>query len=145
MKRMRWLVALVLAGAPAWAAQKVTVDQLKDLLATDRKAQKPDSDVAAELRSVELTEQLTRSTMNGMEPNVSGQLTTEQLFVLEIRSAVLPPPAVSTNATSAGFWTVTLTVVGAAASFSFSTVTVYEPPASPIWMNSPFLFDLVSK
>jgi hypothetical protein len=95
MKQMAWLVAVVLAGTPVWAAQKVTVDQLKAMLAADKQAQKSDADVAAELRNLELSEQLTHSTMNGMEPNVPGQLTTEQLFVLEIRSAVLPPPAMN--------------------------------------------------
>ena len=94
MKRIGWLVALILAGTPVWAApQKITVEQLKELLASTKQTGKGDADVAAELRNVELTEQLTHGTMNGMAPNVPGQLTTEQLYVLEIRSAVLAPPA----------------------------------------------------
>jgi hypothetical protein len=63
------------------------------MLVAAKQAQKSDADVAASLENVELTEQLSHSTMNGMAPNVPGQLTTEQLFVLEIRSAVQPPPA----------------------------------------------------
>lgn len=93
MKRLGWLVAWVILSAPVWAAQKITVEQLRAMLAADKQAQKADADVAAELRNVELTEQLTHSTMNGMAANVPGQLTTEQLYVLEIRSAVLAPPA----------------------------------------------------
>jgi hypothetical protein len=93
MKRLGWLVGLVILSAPVWAAQKITVEQLKAMLAADKQAQKPDADVAAELRNVELMEQLTHSTMNGLAANVPGPLTTEQLFVLEIRSAVLVPPA----------------------------------------------------
>src|ERR1035438_7274827 len=70
----------------------MTVQQLKDILAADQKSQKSDGDVAAELKDVDLTEELTHSTMDSFKPMIPGQLTTEQLFVLEIRSAVLAPP-----------------------------------------------------
>ncbi len=93
VKRFAWLVVILLIASPSWAAKKMTMQQLKDMLAADQKSQKSDADVAAELKDVELTEEMTHSTMDSLKPLVPGQLTTEQLFVLEIRSAVLPPPS----------------------------------------------------
>ena len=93
MKRIAWLVVILLTAAPCWGARKMTVQQLKDMLAAAQKSQKPDAEVAAQLKDVELTEVLTHSVMDGLKPLVPGQQTTEQLFVLEIRSAVQPPPA----------------------------------------------------
>ena len=101
MKRFVWLVVILLIAAPGWAAKKMTVQQLKDLLAADQKSQKSDADVAGELKDVELTEEMTHGTMDSFKPLVPGQLTTEQLFVLEIRSAVLAPPASEIPATAA--------------------------------------------
>lgn len=93
VKRFVWLFVILLIASPGWAAKKMTVQQLKDLLAADQKSQKSDANVAAELKDVELTEEMTHGTMDSFKPLVPGQLTTEQLFVLEIRSAVLSPPA----------------------------------------------------
>jgi len=101
VKRFVWLVVILLIASPGWAAKKMTVGQLKDLLAADQKAQKSDADVAAELKDIDLTDELTHSMMDSFKPLVPGQLTTEQLFVLEIRSAVLPPPASEIPATAA--------------------------------------------
>ena len=101
VKRFVWLVVILLIASPGWAAKKMTVQQLKDLLAADQKSQKSDADVAGELKDVELTEEMTHGTMDSLKPLVPGQLTTEQLFVLEIRSAVLAPPASEIPATAA--------------------------------------------
>ncbi len=84
---------MVLMASPGWAAKKMTAEQLKDLLAADHKAQKSDADVAGQLKDLELTEELTKSTMDAVKPMVPGPLTTEQLFILEVRAAALPPPA----------------------------------------------------
>jgi len=101
MKRLQWIVVLLLAASPAWAAKKITVQELKELLIARQQAGKTDADVATDLRDVELTEELTRSTMNSFAPFTLGQLTTEQLFVLEARSAMLAPPATDLPATPA--------------------------------------------
>lgn len=93
MKQWGWLLLLVLAAAPAWCAKKITVAELKDTLATMHKDGKSDDDVAAALKQVELSEQLTRDAMNSMISDVPGQKSTEQIYVLEARSATLPPPA----------------------------------------------------
>ena len=101
MKRLGWIFMLWMATASAWAAGKMTVQQLKDLLISLQKTNTADADVAAQLKDVELTEEMTRSTMNGLGPYVPGQLTTEQLYVLEARSAALAPPAADLPSTPA--------------------------------------------
>jgi hypothetical protein len=95
MKRWGWVFVLVLAVCPAWAAKNLTVQQLADLLASLKKAQKTDAEVAAQLQDVELKEELSRSMMNSLASDVPGQLTIEQIFVLQARSAMLAPPASS--------------------------------------------------
>ncbi len=94
MKQLGWFLALALTTAvPAWCAKKITVAELKDTLAAMHKDGKSDDEVAAALKQVELSEQLTRAAMNSMVGDVPGQKSTEQIYVLEARSAMLPPPA----------------------------------------------------
>ena len=92
MKKLGWLLVLVLAAAPAWAARKITVQELRDTLASMHKESKTDAEVAAALKQVELSEELTTPTMNSLVGDVPGPLSTEQVYVLEGRSAMLPPP-----------------------------------------------------
>ena len=92
MNRMWWGLLLVLAITPAWGLKKITVGQLKDELATMHKEGKSDADVSGTLKQVELSEELTRSMMNSMVADVPGPLSTEQIYVLEARSAMLAPP-----------------------------------------------------
>jgi hypothetical protein len=101
MKKLGWVVLLALAAMPAWGAKKITVAELKDTLVSMHKDSKSDADVANALKQVELSEQLTRSAMNGMVENVPGPLSTEQIYVLEARSAFLAPPATDLPATAA--------------------------------------------
>ena len=101
MKRFGWILVLLIAASPAWAAKKVTVQQLKDMLVADQQGKKADAEVAADLKQVELTEQLTRPTMNALSEFVAGPHSTEQIYVLEARSALLPPPAADLPATPA--------------------------------------------
>jgi len=93
MKRLVWILAMMMMAAPAWAAKKVNVGQLEDLLRSLQRAQKADAEVATQLKQVELTQELTRSAMNNLVKYVSGPLSTGQLFVLEALSADLIPPA----------------------------------------------------
>jgi hypothetical protein len=93
MKRFGWILVVLMMASPAWAAKKVTVQQLKDMLVSLHQAKKADADVASELKQVELSEELTRSLMNSLVEYVPGPLSTEQIYVLEARSAVLAPPA----------------------------------------------------
>jgi hypothetical protein len=93
MKQLKWVLILALATTPAWCAKKVTVAELQDTLTSMHKDNKSDADVAASLKQLELTEELTRSVMNSLVADVPGPLSTEQIYVLEARSAMLPPPA----------------------------------------------------
>ena len=95
MKRFTWILLLLLMAVPAWPAstKKITVQQLKDLLTSLQDAKKSDDQVATELKGSELTEELTTATINSLASLVPGPLSTEQLYVMEARSAILPPPA----------------------------------------------------
>ena len=101
MKRLTCIFALALAALPAWSAKKITVAELTDMLKTMHDQQKPDADVAAALKQVELSELLPRDSMNNFGAYSPGPLTTEQIYVLEARSAVLPPPAAELPTTPA--------------------------------------------
>ncbi len=93
MKQWGWLVVLTVASTPAWCgAKKITVAELKETLVTMHKQNKSDAEVAAALKQVELSEQLTRTAMNSLVEDVPGKESTEQIYVLEGRSAFLPPP-----------------------------------------------------
>ncbi|MFZ1015021.1 MAG: hypothetical protein WAN28_16875, partial [Terracidiphilus sp.] len=94
MKLFKWILLLVaVAPVPLSAdTRKMTVAQLQDVLIGLQHSQKSDEQVANELKQIELTEELTPATMNSMVNLVNGPLSTEQMYVLEARSAMLTPP-----------------------------------------------------
>ena len=92
----------MLAVANCWgAARKITVAQLEDLLHSMQQEKKSDADIATALKQVELSQELTRSRMNGLVSYAAGPLSTEQIFVLEAKSATLIPPESDLPATAA--------------------------------------------
>ena len=93
MKRLAWMVVVMLTAIPAWGAKRVTVQQLRDMLVEMQQAKKTDEEVASALKQLVLSEELTHSTMNSLAGYVPGKFSTEQIYVLEARSATLPPPA----------------------------------------------------
>jgi hypothetical protein len=102
MIRYGWVLLVCALAAPAWAgSRKVTGAQLEDLLRGMKQDKKPDADVAGALKQIELTEQLTRPAMNAMVEFVPGPYSTEQMYVLEARTADLVPPASYLPATPA--------------------------------------------
>jgi hypothetical protein len=101
MKRFLFILVLLAVASPAWCAKKITVAQLGDLLRSLQQDKKSDVDVSAALKQVELTEELTRSTMNSFADLMTGPLSTEQMYVLEARSATLSPPASDLPSTAA--------------------------------------------
>src|SRR3974390_540860 len=93
MKRLGCIFALILMAIPAWPAKKITVAELSDMLKSMQQEKKSDADMATALKQVVLSEKLTRKPMNQLAEYVSGPATTEQMYVLEVRSAMLAPPA----------------------------------------------------
>lgn len=93
MKVLAFFVILAVTAAPAWSAKKITVAELKETLATMHQQNKSDQEVADALKQLDLSEELTRGMMNSMVDDLPGKLSTEQIYVLEARSAVLAPPA----------------------------------------------------
>jgi hypothetical protein len=99
MKRIKFLVlyALLLATLPAVSSDKKTsnasIQDLKHTLAQLQAAHTSDEDVATALKKITLGEQLDQATMNSLSGFLHGPLSTEQVYVLQGRSAFLPPPS----------------------------------------------------
>ncbi len=95
MKRFALLLLLLAIAGPVWSAgpRKLTVAELTDLLASQQAAKKSDADVARQLTQVQLTEELNSNTREALTKYLPGVLSTEQLYVLEALSSMLPPPA----------------------------------------------------
>lgn len=93
MRRFGLLLLALLMVVPSWAEKKFTVQQLSDLLETMQQKKKSDAEIASELKQISLSEQLPRAAMNALVKGSSGPHTMEQIYVLEAKSALLPPPA----------------------------------------------------
>ena len=101
MKRLALCLALFSSALPSWCASKITVAQLTELLHSLAQQKKSDLEVATALKQIELSEELTRAVMNSLAGSSPGPQTTEQIYVLEARSAVLAPPAADLPSTPA--------------------------------------------
>jgi hypothetical protein len=93
LKRFICILAFIFLAIPARPAKRITVGELEDMLRSMEAEKKPDAEMATALKQVELSEELTRETLNKLTANVPGRLTLEQIYVLEALSAFLPPPA----------------------------------------------------
>ena len=74
---------------------------LTNLLRTMHEEKKGDQETAAALKQVQLTEELTLNTANSLAFYLPGTQSTEQIYVLEARSAALAPPPADLPATPA--------------------------------------------
>lgn len=93
MKRFGWILLLMAVTPNLLSAQnKMTVGQLEDLLASLHHSKKSDEQVANQLKGIVLIEELTPAAISKMVPLINGPLSTEQMYVLEARSAMLAPP-----------------------------------------------------
>jgi hypothetical protein len=101
MKQLRWVLFFFLFAANGWCSRKITVGQLEDMLRTLQQEKKTDAEIATALKQVELSQELTRSAMNSLVSYVPGTLATEQIYVLEARSADLIPPESDLPSTAA--------------------------------------------
>jgi len=127
MKSFGWILIVLMAASPAWAGKKITVGQLEDLLHSLQQAKKADSDIAGELKQVELTEELTRSVMNSLLRESPGPYSTEQIYVLEARSAILAPPASDLPATPAPDAATQKAILDKAIAYATTTYAVLPP------------------
>jgi hypothetical protein len=101
MKRSLCFFALILMAIPAWPAKQITVAELTSMMKSMQQDKKSDADMANALKQVVLSEQMSRATMNQLAEYVPGPATTEQVYVLEVRSAMLAPPAADVPSTPA--------------------------------------------
>jgi hypothetical protein len=94
MKRLGWILVLLMAASPAWSDNnKITVQQLKDLLVTMQLGKKTDFEVSTRLKEFELTEELTAAAKLKLLFLSPGPLTSEQICVLEARTSMMAPPS----------------------------------------------------
>ena len=93
MRNLLVATVIVLSLAlPSIAATKITVQQLDALLADLHRQNKSDDSVSSKLKDLQLTEQLTPAKMNTFTEYQPGPLTTTEIRVLAVESALLPPP-----------------------------------------------------
>ena len=87
------LVLLLLASSFAYAAKRVTVQELTQILTSMHQLNKSDDDVANRLKQVQLSEELTAAEVNSLEQYIPGPDSKEQLEILAGLSAFEPPAA----------------------------------------------------
>ena len=93
MKRLGWILVLLMLASPAWPANnKITVQKLKDLLVSMQQSKKTDVEVSSRLKEIDLSEELTAAVKSDLMFASPGPLTSEQICVLEARSSMLAPP-----------------------------------------------------
>jgi hypothetical protein len=129
MKRSGWILVLLIAASPAWAAKKVTVQQLKDLLVSMQQYKKTDAEVADQLKEIELNEELAGRAANSLKSYLPGPLSGVQVEILKEQSAFLAPPASDLPATPAPGAAAQQAILAKAADFA-SRVYVRNPHLS---------------
>jgi hypothetical protein len=129
MKRLGLVFVLLMAALPAWAAKKVTVQQLKDLLVSMQQYKKTDAEVADRLKEIELSEELTGSVAISLKSYLPGKLSGVQVEILKEQSAFLAPPATDLPATAVPDAAAQQAILAKAADFA-SRVYVQNPHLS---------------
>ncbi len=98
MKRFAWILAILLLAWPVWAAKRVTVDQLEQML---KAAQgKPDADLARHLSDLELTERLSSVQLERWQATLPDDQARQALLALADQSQFLDPPATEIPSTA---------------------------------------------
>lgn len=87
------VVVLVLVSSVAWAAKRVTVQELTQVLATMQQADKSDEVVANRLKQLELSEELIAEDAAKLEQYLPGPNSKDQLEILAGLSAFESPAA----------------------------------------------------
>ena len=86
-------IALTAFACPAYAAKRMTVEQLKQTLAAEQSAHRKDGDVAQQLADAELTERVGPQALQQMLAVSPGPRTAVELRALADASVFLDPPA----------------------------------------------------
>jgi VWFA-related protein len=96
----KWALCFILAGItlPAFAANRITVEQLEQMLAVAKA--KPDADVARQLSGLELTERLGTARLEQLKAEMPGEKSQQALLALADISAFLDQPAAELPATA---------------------------------------------
>ena len=121
MRRFITFLAFSVLVTPAWCGKRMTVGQLQELLHSFQQEKKSDAEIATALEQLELTEELTRSTMKNLVGMVQGPLSMEQIYVLEARSADLVPPRADLPDTPAPDETSKSAIIGRAEAYITKT------------------------
>ncbi len=87
------VILLLLASSFAWAAKRVTVQELTQILTTMQQSKKSDDDVANRLKQLELSEELTGEDAAKLEQYIPGPESKDQLEILAGLSAFESPAA----------------------------------------------------
>jgi VWFA-related protein len=102
---MRWILIaalLPIMAVPSWAAKRMTVAQLEQVLDTERAAHKSDIEIARTISDVELSERLTDLALGQLSKQFAGgSQPAMALLLLADRSSFLDPPANELPATPA--------------------------------------------
>jgi len=96
LKLIRLCCAIVFVcgplSLPAFAAKKITIQELSSLLETLHDQKKSDEQISSELKLVEITEELTKPTLDSYTKFNPGPLTLEELTVRQYASQFQPLP-----------------------------------------------------
>ncbi len=95
------ITLLTLMTLPAVAVKTVSVKELGALIADMQQQNKPDSNIADRLKGVNLSEQLTPAVIDEFRSMNLGPLSLEQIRILAVESALLPPPGTELPSTVA--------------------------------------------
>ena len=88
------LFFLPMMACPSWAAKRLTIAQLEQMLGTERAARKSDIEIARKISEIELSERLTDLALAQLNKQfASGSQPAMALLLLADRSAFLDPPA----------------------------------------------------
>ena len=100
--KMRFALLTALMAAltlPALAARTLSVKELNALIADMQQQSKSDSNIADKLMDIDLTEELTPGAIDQLRSMNLGPETLEQIRILAVESALLPPPSAEVPAT----------------------------------------------
>jgi hypothetical protein len=91
MRRLAMLLLIVTMSSPAFAARKVSVRELRQILVEARG--KPDGRIAGRLRGLELSDRLSGAELTRWEAAMPGEKSRQALELLADGAAFLDPPA----------------------------------------------------